>query len=195
MKYVYALVVLVLCSSIQINGMDQYKGNEIALEGLNKRAAQVIFDSLARLSNKFGKVYDPNASKGANSALELTSFVADLKDKTKDFPQLFAVAINIEQAIEKNDGKLFWQEEGQLRSLLRPTFQLSDTKKVQSVGWYEALKLYVFGKQKKELSLDVPVAQELPKSQGYIAKAVGSVTGAVSNFYNWLFSGQGFQVE
>lgn len=194
MKKLY-LFLLILCSGIQVCGMNQYGNSEVAIEGLDKRTAQAIFDSLARLSNAFGKIYDPNAPQGTNSALNLTSFVGDLKEKTKKFPPLFAVVLNIEQAIEKNDGKSFWQEEGQLRSLLRPTFQLPDNKKSKPISWYQALKNYVLGKQKKISPLDAPVEQAASESQGYIAKAVGSVTGAVSNFYNWLFSGQGFQVE
>lgn len=195
MKKLYMLAVLILCSGIQVNGIEFYENGEIAIDGLDRNAAQAIYNSLEVLSNNFGKIYNPNASQGANSSRELSSFVEDLKQKTTNFAQLSAVVLNIEQAIEKNDGKAFWQEEGYLRSLLRPTFRLFDAKKAKPVGWYEALKNYIFGKQKKSLPLDLTVVQEPSQSQGYIARAVGSVTGAVSSFYNWLFSGQGVQVE
>ena len=196
MKKVY-LFLLVLSSGIQISGMVQPSNNEaeVVIEGLDKRSAQAIFYSLEKLSNKFGKIYDPNASQAANSSLELIVPVTDLKEKTKNIPQLFAIVLNIEQAIEKNDGKAFWQEYADLKSLLRPIFRLPDNKKVKPEGWYEALKNYIFGKQNKVSPLDVPAVQKSSDSQGYIARAVGSVTGAVNGFCKWLFFGQDVQVE
>ena len=162
MKKLY-VVLLVLCSVMQVNGMETQSSDEVAIEGLDKRTAQRIFESLRKLSDQFAANYHLKTQQGG--VPNCTLFFNDLKKNTPKIEPLSEQVELIGNAIQRRNGKDFWQAEEKLRSLLRPTFRVPDVKRAKVV------------------------------QQGYVSAAVGKITGAMRNFYNWLFSGKGVSVQ